>query len=581
MRTLDLEYVLHTYSYLQVVQYSLFGLDLVWIHFPARGEQLLLSPVVCDDEVPSVSGVVVNFGVPLQGDKNGKNVPSRPSILMAGSSCRSSSSFRKRRPCLRELAMIWVFLAATNTHRLSLLFSNIILTAHATNPKGSLRPRHQRLFGIQAATSTTDSVVCDHNKNDKAIMPDDDDDDDDNSAKKPPPHGEELGGGAINEKKRTNATDVAQEESSGFDPVHVRAHLFHALEGLHRYPNYLASRWKEKDMDHLEQALLQQVELVRQQRRILKERGALADEQLQRLLSGTDGERWKRLLTMPTTWEQVQREILDPAAVRAIFGGRRHAWNDSDDTAPSVADVVSGRCCPVELNVGNLTVLMDEEMPDVFTFPLLSQTFCREVCAFVQALSKPQSSVNSRPIGRQPAINLDHIGLQWVNDLVFHLVMKPIARHLFFSTEMGNADLDWRNGYIAGYSARPSSDNATPRERLVSHTDDSEVTLNICLGEDDFQGGWLEFRGLRGTEEQGELVGSYQPQMGRAVIHAGRHFHDVTQVTRGNRYAWILWARSWRGARAQQCPCCWLNRRNKDRANNVGVAPCICGAKWN
>jgi hypothetical protein len=73
-------------------------------------------------------------------------------------------------------------------------------------------------------------------------------------------------------------------------------------------------------------------------------------------------------------------------------------------------------------------------------------------------------------------------------------------------------------------------------------------------------GGLVEFHGLRGSSEPGTLLGTYQPVLGMAIIHAGRHFHYVTPVTSGNRYTiYVIWARLWKGARAHSCPCCWLN----------------------
>ena len=78
---------------------------------------------------------------------------------------------------------------------------------------------------------------------------------------------------------------------------------------------------------------------------------------------------------------------------------------------------------------------------------------------------------------------------------------------------------------------------------------------------------------MRGTPEEGQLLGDFQPQQGLALIHAGRHFHDVTQVTSGDRFAYIIWARSWGGIRSQKCPCCWLNRREG--------TDCVCGSRWN
>ena len=146
-----------------------------------------------------------------------------------------------------------------------------------------------------------------------------------------------------------------------------------------------------------------------------------------------------------------------------------------------------------------------------------------------------------------------------------------MSSHLFKTTEMGEGDLDFRHGYIAAYSAKPT--DTKPRQRLVPHTDDSEVTLNLCIGEQ-FEGGELQFWGLRGTADEGTLVGNFRPQIGRALLHAGRNLHEVQTVTEGNRFALIIWSR-WSGIRAKSCPCCWLNRR-KDAKK-----ACVCGPRWN
>ena len=187
-------------------------------------------------------------------------------------------------------------------------------------------------------------------------------------------------------------------------------------------------------------------------------------------------------------------------------------------------------------------------------------------------------------LGRRP-IDLDTIGLGWITDLLFHLFIQPISRHLFATTEKLVVDdtagglesspiLDWRQGYVAGYSANPLGSKGATRHRLVPHTDDAEVTLNCCLGEETFVGGNVEFSGLRGTAEEGELIGKVQrPNIGTALLHSGRHLHAVSEVSSGDRYAFIIWARSWGNLRSKTCPCCWLNRRQD--------TTCICDKRWN
>ena len=391
-----------------------------------------------------------------------------------------------------------------------------------------------------------------------------------------------IGGGGINEKERTYTkpgdppgesdkavddatTSAARSNRSSFDPNSV-SHALHALAGLDRYPNYL-SRWahEEEDIDQLEESLERQLQEVRRQRQSIQHRRDGINALIRRMMK-EDAEGTFTQLLSPPTWEEVRDTVLDPRASDAIFGSKQFR-----KSPPSIDDVLTGKV-QVQLDGAQLEELIDQEFFDVYSLPLLSEAFCTRVRTLIQkavALGE-QKEFEHLNLGRRP-VDLDTIGLGWVNTLLFHLVIRPISRHLFAETEEFD-DLDWRQGYIAGYSVNPSAPTATPRQRLVSHTDDSEVTLNIGLGED-FEGGALQFRGLRGTDQEGELVGEFKPQLGTALLHAGRHLHEVTPVTSGNRYAFIIWARSWKSLRANTCPCCWLNRRQG--------STCICGPRWN
>lgn len=376
-----------------------------------------------------------------------------------------------------------------------------------------------------------------------------------------------VGGGAVNEKKRSlekkGGTPV-RPSFSPFNPEHIKAHLTHAIEGLERYPNYL-SRWNVQDMDLLERALESKLSEVRRQKtEILQRREGIAS--LVEAAGHKMGSEIRNLQIVPLNWSTVADKILDKGAAKAIFASRMFKHENV-----TVEEVIGGKV-NVELDVSQLLPLMDEEMFDVYSCQLLSKQFCHRLQQFIETLIETASSdprFAQLQIGRRP-IDLDTIGLGWLADLLFHLIAKPLSRQLFLNTECGGEDLDWRQMYVAAYSAVPSE--TRPRNHLVTHTDDSEVTLNICLC-GDFDGGELEFHGLRGSSDQGTLNDSYSPQIGKALIHAGRHFHHVTDVTRGNRYALIMWTRSWKGIRSQQCSCCWLNRRDGKT--------CTCGKSWN
>lgn len=406
---------------------------------------------------------------------------------------------------------------------------------------------------------------------------------------------DEIGGGAINEKERlymkverrtdeivSPPNDDDHIATSTFDPNSL-CHSLHATVGMDRYPNYL-SRWPLDEMDQLEASLERQLREVRQQRQATRQRRGGIALLLKKLIQeekGKDKDGNVDLLSLlepPTSWEDIRDNILDPNAGDAIFKSKvfRGVFkkdsntNTKRSTIPSVEDVLSGRIS-LQLDPAQLEQWMEQEMFDVYSFPLLSKAFCDKVRNLIRMIvSLGEQEFQHLNLGRRP-VDLDTVGLYWINNLLFHLIIRPLSQHLFAETEQFQ-DLDWRQGYIAGYSVSPSAPAATPRQRLVSHTDDSEVTLNIGLG-DEFEGGALQFRGLRGTNEEGELLGDFKPQLGTALLHAGRHLHEVTPVTSGDRYAFIIWARSWNSLRANTCPCCWLNRRQD--------LTCICGPRWN
>jgi hypothetical protein len=174
----------------------------------------------------------------------------------------------------------------------------------------------------------------------------------------------EIGGGAVNEKVRTQGSQDGTKDlldnpnSSGFNPSNSRAHLFHALEGLDRYPNYLA-RWNESDINCLENALEEVlVKVCEQKRSILDQKKgiqALVGELLE-----ADGDRWRNLLRPPTNWSEMQDGVLDSKAYCTIIAPRLF----TQETPPTVRQILAAEV-EIELDVRQLTCLMNEEMYDV------------------------------------------------------------------------------------------------------------------------------------------------------------------------------------------------------------------------
>lgn len=183
-----------------------------------------------------------------------------------------------------------------------------------------------------------------------------------------------------------------------------------------------------------------------------------------------------------------------------------------------------------------------EVHPGVFVVRMLRPESCRRLLATIDerreralASGRATSPPNSM---HDHGFVLDAIGFgPLLADLRARRV-APIAAVCF--PEFGGAHLDAHHGYVVEYARDRDED-------LGFHADDSEVTLNLCLG-DEFQGAELTMMGLRcdlhrqssvRADETFEIV--HEP--GVAVLHAGRHRHRVEPIRRGRRRNLILWCR--------------------------------------
>lgn len=67
------------------------------------------------------------------------------------------------------------------------------------------------------------------------------------------------------------------------------------------------------------------------------------------------------------------------------------------------------------------------------------------------------------------------LGFQSMITEMIKKCVTPLAKHLF--PDYGGANLDSHHAFIVRYKIGEDLD-------LSTHTDDSEVTLNVCLGKD-------------------------------------------------------------------------------------------------
>ncbi|KAI3837335.1 hypothetical protein MKW92_049049 [Papaver armeniacum] len=191
----------------------------------------------------------------------------------------------------------------------------------------------------------------------------------------------------------------------------------------------------------------------------------------------------------------------------------------------------------------SLRSIISEPAPGVYTFEMLHKDFCKMLLSEVDNFEKWVSESNFR-IMRPNTMNkygavLDDFGLETMLDKLMDDFVRPISKVFFH--EVGGSTLDSHHGFVVEYGKDRDVD-------LGFHVDDSEVTLNVCLGKQ-FSGGDLFFRGIRcdkhvNTESQPEESFDYSHVPGQAVLHRGRHRHGARATRSGHRINLLLWCRS-------------------------------------
>ena len=76
---------------------------------------------------------------------------------------------------------------------------------------------------------------------------------------------------------------------------------------------------------------------------------------------------------------------------------------------------------------------------------------------------------------------------------------------------------------------------------LDMHTDDSDVTFNVCLGRGDFEGAGLTFCGPSATSQHRRMSFRYKHVKGRCVVHLGSRRHGADDIVSGERSNLIIW----------------------------------------
>jgi hypothetical protein len=186
---------------------------------------------------------------------------------------------------------------------------------------------------------------------------------------------------------------------------------------------------------------------------------------------------------------------------------------------------------------------VESPISGVFVFPLLAPHVAGQLLAEIDRRLEASLRRGETP-GAPNSMHLHAVQLaplgfdQWLTALRERWI-APLARALL--PDFTKAPLDRHHAYLVDYARHRDQD-------LGFHVDNSEVTLNLCLG-DDFDGAELTFLGARCEAHRdtpvlaGEVT-EYLHRPGWAVLHAGAHRHQVEPIRRGRRRNLILWCQS-------------------------------------
>mmetsp|Transcript_54422 Transcript_54422/g.100559 ORF Transcript_54422/g.100559 Transcript_54422/m.100559 type:complete len:543 (-) Transcript_54422:71-1699(-) len=217
--------------------------------------------------------------------------------------------------------------------------------------------------------------------------------------------------------------------------------------------------------------------------------------------------------------------------INTYRAGRRHprlyaaeqGWEESWFDPGLWASIADG-------SVETIRAFVTEEATEVYSFPLFTPEFCEmyieEIYSFY-ASGLPARRPNSM---NNYGVVVNEIGLEPMNDMLQIRILQPIARALF-----GNigAHLGHQHTFIVRYKVGEDLG-------LDMHTDDSDVTFNVCLGKD-FSGAGLQFCGNQAESTHRKASKVYHHVKGRCVVHLGHRRHGADDITEGERLNLIIW----------------------------------------
>ena len=184
------------------------------------------------------------------------------------------------------------------------------------------------------------------------------------------------------------------------------------------------------------------------------------------------------------------------------------------------------------------------EIPGVYSFlaftPEFLQLFTEEIDNFYTISEQYNISVRRPNSMNNYGVVLNEIGLRPLLTSFQQSYLWPICRQLFPNEA---SQFDDHHSFLVRYQSQEDLG-------LDMHTDDSDVTFNVCLGEPGFTGSTLTFCGMFGASNHRHYSHTYHHEIGRAVLHLGSQRHGADDIASGRRMNLIVWSRNhkWRAS---------------------------------
>ena len=173
---------------------------------------------------------------------------------------------------------------------------------------------------------------------------------------------------------------------------------------------------------------------------------------------------------------------------------------------------------------------------DVFFFKCMKPSACDDIVEIIKKYETETSSSNRRQPNSMNKYGLVLNEINGVRRICDHFqkkIIQPIARKLF-AYALNNRSLDGHHTFTVRY--KKGEDRG-----LDMHTDDSDITFNICLKAAS-GGSELQFCGDISEPTHRKESIRFVHKKGYAVMHYGSRRHGALDIDKGERINIIMWS---------------------------------------